>query len=184
MSGECESGKPDAEVVLWQGGYNGRALTGAWLTAGLLAVAMGIGGLIDHGWDGGLFLGLIGAVVFGGGVGLYLAYRKLAVHYVLTDRQFVCHHGLLRRRADPMDVIEIDDVAFWQRGLQRWWGVGTVKIISSDRSRPDRLLYGIHHVADVAAEFDRSRRAERIRRGLFIERPGTNRGAGETAESP
>jgi len=48
-------------------------------------------------------------------------------------------------------------------------GVGTIRIVSSDRSHPDFSLPGIENARRVAEQFDDARRAERRRRGLHIE---------------
>jgi hypothetical protein len=174
----------DPEHVLWEGGFSSSALAGYWLIAGLLTLTLGCIGLARHGWSHGLFLALVGAVVFGGGVGLYLAYRRLREHATLTNLQFVHQTGLLRRVTERIDVIHIDDVAYWQGTWQRRVGVGSLKIMSGDRAVSELVLHGIRHVADVAARIDRARREERIRRGLFIERPGTSPGADATGECP
>jgi len=46
--------------------------------------------------------------------------------------------------------------------------VGTIRIISSDRSHPELLLPGIAEVQAVAEKFDFARRSER-RRSLHLE---------------
>jgi hypothetical protein len=48
-------------------------------------------------------------------------------------------------------------------------GVGTIKITSSDRGDPQLVLKGIDDVKRVASLLDEARRAERSRRGVYIE---------------
>lgn len=187
-SGGAAGDKPGDEAgpehVLWQGGFSGNALAWHWLIAGLLTLTLGCVGLARHGWSHGLFLALVGVVVFGGGVGLYLAYRRLREQTTLTNFHFVHQTGLLRRVIDRIDVMYIDDVAYWQAPWQRWLGVGSIKIMSGDSALSELVLHGIRRVEDVAARIDQARRAERIRRGLFIERPGTSPDADATGECP
>ena len=47
--------------------------------------------------------------------------------------------------------------------------MGTIKIMSSDCTHPELFLEGIDRVAHVAGLIDEARRAERLRRGLFID---------------
>jgi uncharacterized membrane protein YdbT with pleckstrin-like domain len=98
-----------------------------------------------------------------------LAYRKLTVKYQLTTQRFIHEKGLLKRVTDRIEVIDIDDVSVEQRLIERMVGVGTIKLISSDRSHPVLMLRGIEKVREVAATIDDLRRKERRRRGLHIE---------------
>jgi len=117
----------------------------------------------------GLFLGLLTAALCFGGAGLYVMYVKLSVHYKLTSQRFVHQVGLLNRVTDRIEVIDVDDVAFSQGLFQRLVGVGTIKIMSSDCSHSELFIEGIDQVAHVAGLIDDACRAERRRRGLFIE---------------
>ena len=49
------------------------------------------------------------------------------------------------------------------------FGVGTIRIASSDKTNPDLALPGIDDARRVADLIDGARRAERNRRGLHIE---------------
>ncbi len=161
---------PDAgeEQVLWEGSFSAKAAPGLWLTAALITIGALVLGL-QVGLDEGLFLGLLAAVIALGGTALYVMYGKLSVHYRLTSRRFIRQAGLIRRVSDCIEVIDLDDVAFSQGPFERLVGVGTIKIMSSDVAHPELFLDGIDRVAEVARLIDEARRAERRRRGLFIE---------------
>ena len=60
-------------------------------------------------------------------------------------------------------------MSYRQGIIERFLGVGTIEITSSDRSDPDLLLPGIDQVLMVANLMDEARREERLRRGLHIE---------------
>ncbi len=157
------------ELRLWEGGYGYRAVIPVWVLASCVTLLAGGIAISYRGLWNGLFITLVCAVILLGGVGLYLAYRRLSVHYELTSQRFVHQSGLLRRISDRLEVIDIDDVAYGQGPIERLLGVGTIKIISSDRSHPELLLSGIDNVHAVATLIDDARRAERRRHGLFIE---------------
>ena len=158
-----------SESRLWEGGYGYRAMIPVGSVAALVTVCIGGITIAMQGLSTGLFVMLVAGVVVLGGTGLYLAYRRLSIHYELTDQRFVHQSGLLRRVTNRIEVIDVDDVAFGQGPIERLLGVGTIKIISSDRSHPELLLPGIDNVKQVATQIDDARRAERHRRGLYIE---------------
>jgi membrane protein YdbS with pleckstrin-like domain len=101
-------------------------------------------------------------------IGAYL-YRRFSVHYQLTSQRFIHQRGILTRRTDRIEVIDIDDVSFTQGIIQRMLNVGTIQLISSDRSHPELRLEGIDQVAVVSNMIDDVRREERRRRSLHIE---------------
>ncbi len=96
-------------------------------------------------------------------------YRRLSVHYELTTQRFVHQAGLLVRRTDRIEVIDIDDVSYTQGIIQRMLGVGTIRISSTDRTHPELVLRGIDRVPETASLIDDVRREERRRRSLFVE---------------
>jgi hypothetical protein len=68
-----------------------------------------------------------------------------------------------------MEVIDIDDVTFEQKIVERMMGVGSIKIISSDRTHPELWMRGIENVRHIATQIDDIRRKERRKRALHIE---------------
>ena len=79
---------------------------------------------------------LVISALLWGWFGCLLAYRKLTCKYQLTTQRFVHERGLLKRITDRIEVIDIDDVSLEQRVIERVVGVGTIKLLSSDRSHP------------------------------------------------
>ncbi len=160
----------EAETAVWQGGFSSKAMFGNWLLAGVVTVVLLIVVLIVGTGNPVLWgvWAVISVVLWGGFAG-QLAYRKLTYKYQLTTQRFVHEKGLLKRVTDRIEVIDIDDVSVEQRLIERMVGVGTIKLISSDRSHPVLMLRGIEDVKVVAATIDDLRRKERRRRGLHIE---------------
>jgi membrane protein YdbS with pleckstrin-like domain len=166
--GRSEGDTPPEED-LWNGTYSAKAMLGSMLAA----IVLTVGGLLvvllfartGVGWK---MLGL-GLLVLWGGLALVLAYRRLSVRYRLTSYRLFHESGLLSRMTDRLEVIDIDDVRVHQGPIERVLGVGTVTIVSSDRTHPDLHLPGIDEVRAVADLIDNTRRAERERRGLYLE---------------
>jgi len=160
-------GTAPAEEDLWSGTYCGKAMVGWFLAAGVLtllgAVLAALGGPV-----GGVAFA-IGAIVVWSGLGLLYLYRRLTVHYRLSTYRFFHDNGLLNRVGNRVEVIDIDDVTVQQGPVERLFGVGTIRISSSDKTHPELALPGIEDARRVADLIDGTRRAERSRRGLHIE---------------
>jgi membrane protein YdbS with pleckstrin-like domain len=157
------------ERSLWQGGYSPKAMYGTWIIAAILTiVAIVVVALFFS--DQQTVWMITGAAILIGwclAIGLYIV-RRLGVHYELTTQRFVHQRGVLVRRTDRIEVIDIDDVSYKQGIIQRMLGVGTITIIGSDRSHPEFILYGIDRVPEIASLLDDVRREERRRRSLHI----------------
>ncbi|MGN6134750.1 MAG: PH domain-containing protein [Aureliella sp.] len=159
-----------SERSLWKGGYSGKAMYGTWVLSAIITVAA-IVALIMLGNQNNLLWPIGGAAIIAWWVivlGVYMV-RRLSVHYELTTQRFIHQQGILVRRTDRIEVIDIDDVSFTQGIVQRMLGVGTIVLISSDRSHPQLRLMGIDQVATVSNMIDDVRRDERRRRSLHIE---------------
>jgi uncharacterized membrane protein YdbT with pleckstrin-like domain len=102
-------------------------------------------------------------------LGVIYAARRFGISYELTTQRFIHQKGLLSRRTDRIEVIDIDDVSFFQGPVQRILGIGTIDIASSDQSHPHLKMPGIADVKGVAGLIDDVRRKERKSRSLHIQ---------------
>ncbi len=158
------------ERSLWQGSYSPKAMYGTWVIAATVTVLAIIGVAmfapnIEYIWP---ITGSVIMLLWVAAIANYI-YRRLSVHYELTTQRFVHQAGLLVRRTDRIEVIDIDDVSYTQGIIQRMLGVGTIRISSSDRTHPELILRGIDRVPEIASLIDDVRREERRRRSLFVE---------------
>src|SRR5688572_27584091 len=150
----------DAEKELWHGGYSAKAMYGSWLLAAVATVVAAIVSvfvptpitwLVAAAVVGALWLYLLGAYLI----------ERWSVDYSLTTQRLVHKKGILRQATNRIEVIDIDDVTFEQGIVERMFGVGTVKVLSSDKSHPELFLRGIDGVQRVADLIDNARREER-----------------------
>lgn len=156
----------DEEQELWQGGYSPKAMVGSWLLLAAISVAL----LSIPFFISGSLLFVLGVIpVLWIIVGAVYAWRRLGVHYELTTQRFIHQTGVLSRRTDRIEVIDIDDVTCSQGPIQRLFGIGTIVLTGSDRTHPTLSMIGIADCRDVAALIDEIRRKERRRRSLHIE---------------
>jgi len=154
---------------LWQGSYSKLAMVGHWVLAGIASVALLILAVVAE-FNGTYWLVVVGVILLGWLALLAkLLYLQFSRHYYLTNRQITHEKGLLWRETDRIEAIDVDDVSYVQGPLERFLGVGTVRITSSDRTHPVLELPGIENVREVANLIDEARRDERRRRGLHIE---------------
>lgn len=162
--------KDQPEKELWRGGYSSKAMIGGWAISGLVSVVLLIFGFLWMPWTASYWLILLVVMV---APWIYffsvLCYRRMSVRYVLSTLRFIHERGILRRVNDRIEVLDMDDITFEQSLWERMVGVGTIHILSHDRSDPELWLPGIENVKDVASLFDNARLAERRRRGLHVE---------------
>jgi uncharacterized membrane protein YdbT with pleckstrin-like domain len=158
--------EPEPEEELWEGGYSGKAMLGSWVVAGLATIALIVVAVL---FLPSVYVVLALIALIWIGMLATLAYRKLNIHYELTSQRFVHRTGILTRRTDRIEAIDIDDVTYQQGIVERMLGVGTIRITSSDRTHPELVLIGIDDVKRIADLIDETRRRERRKRGVHIE---------------
>jgi membrane protein YdbS with pleckstrin-like domain len=169
-AGSRSSGNSPAEEELWTGTYSPKAMVGPAVALGVLTVvALVVAGMAFP--PALIFVGL-GAIVLWAILGLVLLYRRMTVRYRLTTFRFFHETGLLSRTRNRVEVIDINDVTLRQGLIERMFDVGTIHVQSSDVTDPEIDLPGIENVRQVTDLIDNTRRAERQRRGLFMENIG------------
>ncbi len=158
-----------AEDEVWSGSYSKKAMLGYWIGATVLSLGLPIlAAVFNMGSSGWMWLMLAILLMWVLLIGGYF-YRRLAVHYTLTNQRFLHEAGLMWRSTDRIELIDIDDVTFKQGPIERMMNIGTIHISSSDKTDPEIDLPGIDDVKRVAGLIDDLRRQERRRRGLHIE---------------
>lgn len=162
-------GAPPPESEIWSGSYSAKAMLGAFIVAALLTL-LGSATAIFGGPTGGIAF-LIAAILVWGGLVLLYFYRRTTVRYRLTTYRFFHETGLLTRVGNRLEVIDIDDVTLKQGLIERMANVGTLEILSSDKTHQRLTLPGIDNPRQVADLIDGARRAERQRRGLHLDAP-------------
>ena len=155
------------EETLWSGGYSPKAMIGTWILMGIVTVGLLVLPFFVTAFSF-LIAGVVILVLWVVG-GIRYALRHLGVHYQLTTQRFIHQTGILTRKTDRIEVIDIDDVSFTQGLVQRTLGVGTIVLTGSDRTHPTLSMIGIADVREVAGMIDDIRRKERRSRSLHIE---------------
>lgn len=162
------SAAKEPEQQLWKGSYSPKAMIGWWLLEGIvIVVAIGVSVMfpILPTW---IAAGAI-AIGFGIWLVLWLLIKRLSLEYILTSQQLIHKEGLLRRVTNRIENIDIDDVTHEQNLVERFLGVGSILVLSSDKSHPRLYLHGIDDVQRIADLIDNTSREERRKRGVFVE---------------
>jgi uncharacterized membrane protein YdbT with pleckstrin-like domain len=164
------AGHQPAETDLWSGTYSPKAMI-EWVVGAALLTVVGVVVVALLGSGAAWFWLTVGVLAVWAILGLIVLYRRLTVRYQLTTFRLFHETGLLSRTRDRIEVIDIDDVTLTQGLIERMLDVGTIHIRASDVSLRDGklLMPGIEEAKRVADLIDNTRRAERERRGLFLE---------------
>jgi membrane protein YdbS with pleckstrin-like domain len=171
--GDGGSGKHPVEEELWSGTYSPKALIGPTILVALMSVvAIALVALFSGG-DAGVWIAvIIGLALVWLVLALVMLYRRMTVRYRLTTYRLFHEIGLLSRTRDRIEVIDINDVTLTQGVIERLFGVGTIHVVSSDVTHGTLHMPGIEDARRVTDLIDDTRRAERHRRGLFMENIG------------
>lgn len=157
------------EETLWEGTYSPKAMIGTLVFCGLLSAALLVAAFVLSATV------ILSAVLAGAVVVVWLAAavqfarNRLGKSYRLTNQMLYHRRGVLNRVTDRIELIEIHDVTWEQRLVQRLVDVGTVKISSADHTHGKLEMDGIQNVEAVASQIDKARRAEQVRRGRRID---------------
>lgn len=161
----------EPEQYLWAGNYSVKTMIGSWIGGGLISIlapiilALSPASNNETVW---LILGIALAAMWLWLIGTAV-YRKLSDQYELTSQRLKHRAGIFFRRANRIELIDIDDVMYEQGPVQAMMGLGTITIRSSDTTHPQLRMVGMADVKQLADRIDDARRAERRKRGLHIE---------------
>jgi hypothetical protein len=156
------------EETLWEGSYSPKAMVGVYVICALASIAL-LAIAIVYAQGVWRLLLLAGIPVVWALAAIRLAMQRLGISYKLTNQMFYHRSGVLTRKTDRIELIEVHDVT-WEQGLiQRLVNVGSIVITSSDRTTPHFRATGIENVEAVSLLIDKARRGEQVRRGRRID---------------
>lgn len=164
----------EGEDVIWEGRYSMRNFLGrgmarvvgviAWVALASYTFGYGHENLETLTW-------ILGAVVLLWTVALGL--RMFQAHYShfyrLTNRRLFVSSGIFHRRRDQMELLSIKDVFTRQLSLfDRWLGLGTVVVVSSEQALPTIYLSGVDDPKAIMDLVWHHARAERDQNSVKI----------------
>jgi len=113
-------------------------------------------------------LSVILIAAFGAGLIMMLViYLKIKyTRYKLTDQRLVIQTGVFSRSLESVELYRIKDIKYNAGFMQRMVGIGTVKMISSDRSMPVLELAGFRGATEKFNQLRSLVEACRMKRGV------------------
>jgi len=93
---------------------------------------------------------------------------RFTLRYRLTTERLFIDKGLFSRTRDEIELIRVDDVRVKQSLMDRFFKVGQVRIISTDRTHAELVLLGIDEPDGVKEKVRQYMRARR-KKSLHIE---------------
>lgn len=155
------------ETFLWRGGYSAKAMIGGWILSAILTLVFFIAGMLFP--PAGMMIAFCASLAVWGWHLLLLIYRRWSYEYELSTQRFIHRAGLLARVTNRIEVIDISDVQVKQTLVERFLGIGTISIYSTDTTDPALVMTGIDEVNRIATLIDDTRRTERRKRSVHIE---------------
>lgn len=137
-------------IILVGGGVTINTLLAQWLRQ------VGLGGV-----QPGLCLSVLG--------GAYALWQFLAVRcvrYTVTEERFLDESGVLNRITDTLELYRVKDTQVLQPLWLRPFGLGHVRIESSDRTTPVSMLYAIAKPKETAAIIRDRVEEMRVKKGV------------------
>ncbi|WP_435022089.1 PH domain-containing protein [Tundrisphaera sp. TA3] len=166
----------EGEVDVWTGRYSmlnfiGRIAVRVVLTIAAIALAIRAGNEADYHWL--RRLNMVFAIIIAA-MWLYLGYRMLRAWYShfyrLTTRRLFVSSGIVQRRREMLELLRIKDVTMRQNSLfERWFGLGTVIVVSTEKGAPTFYLLGVRDPKVVLDRIWHHARSERDIRSVKID---------------
>ena len=93
--------------------------------------------------------------------------QAIISQYKVTNERLINTRGFIAKHTEQVDLFRVNDVRIRQGLLQRLLGVGSVTVVSSDTSAPQKVLLDVgnpHRVGDIVRQ---AARAEEQRRRVY-----------------
>ncbi len=135
---------PDAEVVYYEGRPMLRADQGKaslMLFIGIILVALPVMAAVYHwNWPGGVMaLCAILAIAVIAAPWLIMRTRR----YKITSYRIDFERGVFTKRIDTLELWHVEDIKFEQGVLDRIMNVGSITVLSNDKTTPRLELHGL-----------------------------------------
>jgi membrane protein YdbS with pleckstrin-like domain len=162
------------ENVVWQARYALRNFVGRITARVLLTLVWA--GLAYYTWSLGHNDLTIATTALGIGLGLLwltliyrIAHARLGHFYQLTTRRLFVSTGVMNRRRDQLELLRVEDVYTKQSLFDRWMGLGTVVVVSTEDSLPSVAMPGVKDPKRVMDLIWHHARSERDQRSVKVQ---------------
>lgn len=124
-------------------------LTWSWLLALVVPLPSILGAYATRGRidPSGLWMISLLTLIPAGVFGVRLWMQRTTVYRITTERISVLR-GVLTRESVDLQLMRVADVQFRQSLLDRFLGVGDIRVLSSDKAVPDMVIPGVESPAE------------------------------------
>jgi len=164
----------EEEKELWRGGYSSKAMLGAWIFACLVTVAAAVAAMVlpnPVAWIAALVIAVLVWLI----PVFKLGAMRMSVEYTLTTQRFLHKKGFVRRVADQILLVDVDDITYEQGLMGRLLNFGIITLRAKDMSLATKgseegklTLVPVDDVQRVANLIDEARREERRKRAIYM----------------
>ena len=174
VGGDGAAPHPEAEIEVWAGRthwkhYAGRLML--WLAGNVIVAVLiaWVAGRVDWLGGRGAFGAIFGLLLLSGLLVVgRVALTVLSRRYRVTSQRLFIDRGILSQTVDQTELIRVDDVRICKSFLDRVFGLGSVRILSTDSTDREVLIEGIS-APDAVAEAIRTHMRTLRRKSLFVE---------------
>ncbi len=99
---------------------------------------------------------------------LFSPIRSLTHRYKLTNERLMIERGFVGRRTEEIDLYRVNDVAVKQNPGERVYGMGDIRIETTDATAPEWSLLNVRDPDRVKDLIREAARAERQRRRVLL----------------
>lgn len=92
----------------------------------------------------------------------------LTTRYKLTNERFIVTHGFISKRIEEIELYRVNDVSMKMSVLERIFGLGDVRLETTDASTPDPQIKDVQNPERVKDLVRQAARAERQRRRVLL----------------
>ncbi len=159
---------PRSERDLWQGRQSWKTTyptVFVWTVVTILAIILVA--VWQKEWTGPLIAAGVGVLIMLAMLAR-TAYSIFSNSYRITTQRLFIRRGILTQTVNQTELLRVDDVKMTQTLLERVLGIGTVDVLSSDRTDASIRIVGVAEPAQVAEHIRRHTRTLQ-KRTLFME---------------
>lgn len=82
-------------------------------------------------------------------VGLYEYFRLKNTKYTISNERIICESGIFTKKIEEVELYRIRDFQVTRSFVQRLFGVGSINIISTDKTTPEIELQCVPETLEI-----------------------------------
>ena len=149
---ESQHRPPDDQEVVY---FEGRPMLRAdqaklalWIILGIGVIALAVCAWLFE-WTWWRWWMTLGAIVIAILIVAIPWIKLRATRYRISNYRIDFERGILKKRIDTLELWHVEDVSFEQGLIDRMFNVGTINVMSNDKTTPRLELHGVPHPREI-----------------------------------